>query len=128
MKPRHRPANKEYASPEYRKNREKAIERDHGLCQRCLWRGMVTPFDETDHTEPLASGNADHSLSNIMCLCSACHKLKTANELRGGKGFPPRLNAKTGLYDADDINQILALRQLSLEEILSAIETKRKTK
>lgn len=46
--------------------------RNHPLCAECLKDGRTEPASEVHHKVPLAAGG-DHSLSNLMSVCRACH-------------------------------------------------------
>lgn len=118
-------ANPEYSSKTYRLNREVAVKRDYGLCQYCLHvRGRVTAFDEVDHIVNLAKGKPDHSVDNLQCLCRACHDTKSKREAHGRIGFPPRLDAKTGLYIEDAQERIIAARGRDIEDVLGEIQAR----
>lgn len=63
------------------KTRDQAIQRAKGRCQAC---GL--PFGgkkvEIDHLLPCALGGLP-TLANARAICAACHKAKTAKDIRG---------------------------------------------
>ena len=61
------------------RDRERIRQRDHGLCQACLDRNIVTPGTEVDHIIPLHLGGPDTD-ANKRLLCSECHAEKTREE------------------------------------------------
>ncbi len=63
----------------WRKVRAIAIRRDNGLCQICLSKGKTTAFQEVDHILPKSKGGTD-ALDNLQCVCTPCHRHKTAKE------------------------------------------------
>ncbi|WP_144394826.1 HNH endonuclease [Pleionea sediminis] len=63
----------------WQKQRKRAIARDSALCQPCLREGRVTAFNSVDHITPKSAGGSD-ALSNLQCICKACHALKTQQE------------------------------------------------
>jgi 5-methylcytosine-specific restriction protein A len=56
-----------------------AMKRDSYLCQSCIKKGIATAAAQVDHIKPKALGGTD-ALSNLQCLCDACHRDKTARE------------------------------------------------
>jgi 5-methylcytosine-specific restriction protein A len=81
---------------EWEKARLRVIERDKGLCQPCLRDGRVTQFKDVDHvvSRDLAAkrgwthAKTEHP-DNLQCICTDCHKRKTAEE-KGGT-YRPRV-------------------------------------
>ena len=69
----------------WRRIRERILQRDKGLCQPCLKQGFYTPANEVDHIVNIASGGTD-SDDNLQAICGPCHKLKTQQEARRGRG------------------------------------------
>ncbi len=67
------------------KQRERILERDNGLCQVCLKRGVLTAAKQVDHVVPKAEGGSDLD-ENLQSICDNCHKAKTASESRRGRG------------------------------------------
>lgn len=77
------------------KTRPRIIERDNGLCQRCLREGRMTPVGHApytafvDHIVPKFEGGTDDD-DNLETLCRPCHTAKTdaektrARRRRGG--------------------------------------------
>lgn len=64
---------------QWEKTRKQVIQRDKGLCQRCLTAGKVTAGNECDHIIPKARGGSD-DLSNLRLLCRPCHRAVTARD------------------------------------------------
>lgn len=67
-----------YHSGPWKRARANVWARDHGLCQRCLERGRVTPAEIVHHIEELTPENiCDPDIStnpdNLTCLCRECH-------------------------------------------------------
>ena len=68
-----------YSDPEYRRNREAAFERAHGLCERC--REPHGPDATCDHIVPVRDGGTN-DLDNLQVLCRACTKVKNREDKR----------------------------------------------
>lgn len=72
-----------YNSKQWKKVRALAVRRDNGLCVMCLANGRIKAYNVVDHIKPL-----EHFpllalvLSNLQCLCHACHNVKTAEDVR----------------------------------------------
>ena len=64
---------------EWAARREKALKRDGYLCQQCLEIGRVVIAKEVDHITPVSKGGTDE-YSNLVSLCSICHKSKSKAE------------------------------------------------
>lgn len=69
---------------EWRKVRDAVMVRDHGLCQPCKRRGLVTLAREVDHIVGKYQGGTDHP-ANLQAICVSCHQAKTAAERHGGE-------------------------------------------
>ena len=75
--------------------RDAVLQRDAGLCQMCLARGVLEMAVEVDHIVPLHQGGTDDA-SNLQALCHDCHATKTATEQGckrgrwGEDGWPER--------------------------------------
>ncbi|SES12327.1 5-methylcytosine-specific restriction enzyme A [Vreelandella subterranea] len=69
----------------WRRIRERILQRDKGLCQPCLRKGIYTPAAEVDHIVNEASGGTDVD-DNLEAICNPCHKAKTQEEARRGRG------------------------------------------
>lgn len=65
------------------KLRAQVIERDDGLCQPCEHKQLITLGSAVDHITPKAEGGTD-DLTNLQCICRACHLAKTADEAKRG--------------------------------------------
>lgn len=52
----------------------------HPLCAHCLAKGRLTPAVEVDHIVALANGGT-HDRANLQSLCSACHIIKTKQDV-----------------------------------------------
>jgi 5-methylcytosine-specific restriction endonuclease McrA len=57
-------------------DRERIRTRDHGLCQRCARRNLVTLGTQVDHVVALEDGGPDTD-DNKELLCDPCHLEKT---------------------------------------------------
>ncbi|WP_328031817.1 HNH endonuclease signature motif containing protein [Halalkalibacterium halodurans] len=63
-----------YKSPEWRRLRALAFERDNGLCQRCLKRGILKRADVVHHLiEVKEDWNRRLDLEILESLCHGCH-------------------------------------------------------
>ena len=67
------------------KTRARIMKRDHGLCQVCARKGLVTVATQVDHIVNKASGGSDDD-DNLQAICTPCHDAKTALERRVGAG------------------------------------------
>ena len=77
------PYREHYASPEYRRNRVRALERTGGFCEACY--EPHGPHKEVDHILPLRDGGSDE-LGNLKVLCPACVRLKNRADKAGRRG------------------------------------------
>lgn len=68
---------------QWEKKKQRVIKRDRGLCMPHLRRGFPVPFAEVDHIRSKKNGGGNE-LSNLQCICTECHKEKTALERREG--------------------------------------------
>lgn len=78
-----------YRSPEWLAVREAVLVRDHGLCQRCLWEGRITPADTVHHIVELREDWSRRlDPANLVSLCQACHNAVHGrrDRRRGGRG------------------------------------------
>lgn len=63
-----------YHSLEWRRAREQALIRDHGLCQHCLRDKQITTADMVHHIKPIKTHwHLRLLLSNLLSLCNSCH-------------------------------------------------------
>ena len=67
-----------YKSKAWQKVRDKVWKRDKGLCQWCLWKGIIREGVEVHHIIELTTENlTDTSISlnedNLILLCRDCH-------------------------------------------------------
>lgn len=77
-----------YFTPTWKAAREAAAARDNYLCQRCLKRGRITPFDLVHHIEPLElRPDLALVLENLLSLCWSCHNIV---EPRGPRRGPKK--------------------------------------
>lgn len=68
--------NEFYHSRAWKQARQKALARDHYLCQICLQRGEITPATTVHHIKPIrADGSTANKLNpnNLITVCAACH-------------------------------------------------------
>lgn len=74
-----------YRSPQWKAVRLMAKRRDGWACVQCGAKGKV----EVDHIAPLRTApERAFDLSNLQCLCPACHARKTRVEV-GNDEIPP---------------------------------------
>lgn len=72
-----------YNSKQWKKVRQLAVSRDRGLCVICLANNRIKAYNVVDHIKP-----REHFptlalvLSNLQCLCHACHNAKTAEDVK----------------------------------------------
>lgn len=76
---RRHPYRANYVDAEYRKNRELALERANGRCERC--REPHGPDKQVDHIVPVRDGGTN-DLTNLQVLCRACTKVKNREDKR----------------------------------------------
>jgi 5-methylcytosine-specific restriction enzyme A len=57
------------------------------LCRDCMRKGLVNAATVPDHIKPLAQDGTDTD-DNIRCLCSECHRKRTAEQF-GRRYRPP---------------------------------------
>ena len=67
---------------EWRRQRQRALERAGRRCEQCRSAIRV----QVDHKVPVSQGGTHH-LDNLQVLCEGCHKAKTATE---GGGYRSR--------------------------------------
>lgn len=88
--PDHRPQPKErdraayrsaYRDPGYHRERQAALNRAKGTCERC---GSLGPL-QVDHITPLRDGGTN-TRANLQVLCTTCHTVKTAADRRRRRG------------------------------------------
>jgi len=64
-----------YNSEEWARVRGAAISRDHALCQDCLKRNIIKPYDVVHHIVPIKDDwDKRLDLNNLVCLCESCHQ------------------------------------------------------
>lgn len=74
-------AAKFYNSIEWKRVRQQALIKDHGLCQDCLEEQRITTADVVDHIKPLRLfWHLRLTLSNLRSLCHMHHNRKTAED------------------------------------------------
>lgn len=84
-KHQHKSAAERGYGKQWRKLRSTVLARDEYLCQVCLAMGIYTTAEAVDHIVNKAQGGTD-ALDNLQAICHACHKIKTQNESRQGRG------------------------------------------
>lgn len=64
-----------YNSSAWGQVRQAAIVRDHALCQDCLKKHRITPYDTVHHIIPIKlDWNKRLDINNLVCLCESCHQ------------------------------------------------------
>lgn len=69
-----------YHGKDWQRARAQALDRDHGLCQRCMSLGIVTPAVIVHHKIHLTPANVSDphvtlDLDNLMSVCRECHAI-----------------------------------------------------
>lgn len=63
-----------YKSVAWRRLREQALMRNHGLCQECLKTQKITPASMVHHKVPIkVDWSLRLRLDNLISLCDSCH-------------------------------------------------------
>lgn len=71
-------------TPEHRGQRARVFQRDGHMCQ-LRYEGVCTGgAQELDHRQNVAAGGSNDD-SNAQAVCTACHKVKTAQEAAHGR-------------------------------------------
>lgn len=68
---------KAYRDPSYHRERQAAVNRAKGFCERC---GRATAL-QCDHIVPLRDGGTN-TRANLQMLCTTCHTAKTTADRR----------------------------------------------
>lgn len=73
-----------YDSKEWEKARELALKKYYYLCQECLKRKIITPYDVVHHIVPLKeSKELSLDIDNLLPLCHKCHnKIENSKQER----------------------------------------------
>jgi len=50
------------------------------LCEECLKKGKITPWELTDHIIPIEQGGDPLCWDNLQSMCHRCHNRKSARE------------------------------------------------
>lgn len=75
----HRPDEPRHGSTRAWRNLRARKLKEEPLCERCKASGIVKIATQVHHVEPVARGGALlPSLSGLLSLCEACHKLREA--------------------------------------------------
>ena len=79
-----------YRSAAWRSARAAVVKRAHGLCERCVTAGRVTPGEIVHHKVALTPANIGDprvslGMGNLMLVCRQCHA-----ELHGEAWSPTR--------------------------------------
>lgn len=69
-----------YHSAAWGRVRAQALARDHGLCQRCMSQGRVTPAVIVHHVKHITPANVNDpcialDLGNLTSVCRECHAI-----------------------------------------------------
>src|SRR5690606_33215941 len=63
-----------YKSVAWRRLREQALHKTHGLCAHCLEKKRIVPADMVHHQKPVKSHwELRLRLDNLIPLCNSCH-------------------------------------------------------
>lgn len=63
-----------YASPEWRRLRDRVMLGAGGQCERCAANGLIKPAEEVHHKVPIGEDWGKRlDEGNLICLCHACH-------------------------------------------------------
>jgi len=81
------------------------LDRSHGLCERCLKKGIVRPADVVHHIIPLNESNVDDPSISLnpekcMALCHCCHT-EVHQELEIGALNGPRKEEPRVGFDSE---------------------------
>lgn len=78
---RNETSRKFYQSKEWKRLRHLIIERDAGLCQRCLNKGKITSGSICHHIEELKDNWGKRlDINNLELVCQSCHsQIHSAN-------------------------------------------------
>lgn len=70
-----------YNSKAWQLTRERALQRDLGLCQHCFVKDKIEFAEEVDHILPIKFyWEYRLTIDNLQSLCGTCHKIKTAED------------------------------------------------
>lgn len=88
-----------YRSRAWKRVRKAYFEYRHGLCERCMRRGVLTPGEIVHHKVHLTPSNVHDpsvalSFENLELLCRKCHAIEHPEIY--GEVFEPRV-----AFDAD---------------------------
>ncbi|MEA5073084.1 MAG: HNH endonuclease [Eubacterium aggregans] len=86
-----------YTSSRWKKVRDKAMERDVGMCRCCFKKGEIRAAEVIHHIEPIKEGGSIYDLNNLIAMCAKCHnkthKIYESNErmeeIKRLAGIPP---------------------------------------
>lgn len=90
-----------YRTPQWQAARLMAKRRDGWACVKCGTKGRI----EVDHIRPLRAGGDPFALSNLQCLCPACHARKTRAEVGLPDLSPARQAWRDLLQDMQHTNK-----------------------
>ena len=79
-------ARKFYKSQQWKYIRQLALDRSHGLCERCLRKGIIQPGEAVHHKVYITAENINDrsvtlNLDNLEVLCRKCHAEEHADGL-----------------------------------------------
>ena len=71
-------AKKFYSSRAWKDCRKAVFTARHGLCERCLKRGLIVPGTQVHHIIPISPENIENPYitlnpDNLVLLCKQCH-------------------------------------------------------
>jgi 5-methylcytosine-specific restriction enzyme A len=94
-----------YNSSTWRKARERALTRDHYLCQRCLQKGVLTPAEIIHHIDCIKD-HPEKALdeANLQSVCTTCHNRLHPEK---GKRIQPSKQKKARVIQANPNTEII---------------------
>ena len=67
-----------YSSREWQECRKSYAKTKRGLCEICLSKGKIVPYEIVHHKKPITISNVNNpevtlNFSNLQCVCRNCH-------------------------------------------------------
>ena len=84
------PVHRFYGTQKWKKCRAAYWAKVHGLCEKCLAKGIITAASEVHHKIPLTPELLDRpelttGFDNLMALCERCHEEEHQKFTHGGR-------------------------------------------